>query len=39
MPGLFMSINMKEMPSCCFLAAGSVRHRQKIQSAYCADVV
>ena len=38
MPGVFMSISRKEMPS-CFLAAGSVRHRQKIQSAYCASVV
>ena len=38
MPGVFMSIRMKEMPS-CFLAAGSVRQRQKIQSAYCASVV
>ncbi len=26
------------MPS-CFLASGSVRQRQKIQSAYCASVV
>src|SRR6478752_7865793 len=34
----FMSIRMKEMPD-CFLAAGSVRHRQKIMSAYCASVV
>src|SRR5262245_29869740 len=38
MPGVFMSIRMKEIPS-CFLAAGSVRTRQKIQSAYCAVVV
>ena len=38
MPFDFMSIRMKEMPD-CFLAAGSVRHRQKIQSAYCASVV
>ena len=38
MPGVFMSIRMKEMPS-CFLASGSVRQRQKIQSAYCASVV
>ena len=37
-PGVFMSISRKEMPS-CFLAAGSVRTRQKIQSAYCASVV
>src|SRR6201996_3284981 len=29
---------MKEMPV-CFFAEGSVRHRQKIQSAYCASVV
>src|SRR5579864_4727725 len=34
----FMSIRMKEMPD-CFFAAGSVRHRQKIMSAYCASVV
>ena len=27
------------MPSCFFAAFGSVRHRQKIQSAYCASVV
>ena len=32
MPGVFMSIRRKEMPS-CFFAAGSVRTRQKIQSA------
>src|SRR6202035_4550721 len=38
MPLVFMSIRMKEMPD-CFLAPGSVRHRQKIQSAYCASVV
>ena len=38
MPGDFMSMRMKEMPS-CFLAAGSVRTKQKIQSAYCAVVV
>ena len=38
MPGVFMSISRKEMPS-CFFAAGSVRTRQKIQSAYCASVV
>ena len=37
-PGVFMSISRKEMPS-CFLAVGSVRTRQKIQSAYCASVV
>src|ERR1700759_1842136 len=34
----FMSNTMKEMPI-CFLAAGSVRHRQKIMSACCASVV
>ena len=33
MPGVFMSISRNEMPS-CFLALGSVRTRQKIQSAY-----
>ncbi len=38
MPGVFMSISRKEMPS-WFLASGSVRTRQKIQSAYCASVV
>ena len=38
MPFDFMSNRMKEMPV-CFLALGSVRHRQKIQSAYCASVV
>ena len=38
MPGVFMSIRRNEMPA-CFLAAGSVRHRQKILSAYCASVV
>src|SRR4051794_13522119 len=38
MPLLFMSTRMKEMPD-CFLAPGSVRQRQKIQSAYCASVV
>jgi len=38
MPLVFMSIRMKEMPD-CFLAAGSVRQRQKIQSACCASVV
>ncbi len=27
------------MPSCFLAAFGSVRHRQKIQSAYCASVV
>ena len=32
MPGVFMSISRKEMPS-CGLALGSVRTRQKIQSA------
>ncbi len=37
MPGLFMSINRKVMPDCC-LALGSVRTRQKIQSAYCPSV-
>ncbi len=36
MPGVFMSISRNEMPS-CFFAAGSVRTRQKIQSAYCAE--
>src|ERR1700749_2407132 len=34
----FMSNTMKEMPI-CFLADVSVRHRQKIMSAYCASVV
>ena len=38
MPGVVMSISRNEMPS-CFFAAGSVRTRQKIQSAYCASVV
>src|SRR3954451_11753520 len=38
MPFDFMSIRMKEMPL-CFFAVGSVRHRQKIQSACCASVV
>ena len=38
MPGVFMSISRKEMPSCA-LAVGSVRTRQNIQSAYCASVV
>ena len=38
MPRDFMSMRMKEMPD-CFFAAGSVRQRQKIQSAYCASVV
>src|SRR3954452_5074377 len=38
MPGVFMSNRMNEMPSCAF-ADGSVRHRQNIQSAYCASVV
>ena len=38
MPGVFMSTRMNEIPS-CFFAAGSVRTRQKIQSAYCASVV
>jgi len=33
-----MSTRMNEIPSCA-LAEGSVRHRQKIQSAYCASVV
>ena len=37
-PGLVMSMSRKEMP-CCFFAAGSVRTRQKIQSAYWANVV
>jgi hypothetical protein len=32
MPGVFMSISRNEMPS-CGLALGSVRTRQKIQSA------
>src|ERR1700743_372523 len=34
----FMLNRMKEMPI-CFFALGSVRHRQKIMSAYCASVV
>src|ERR1700735_4174525 len=33
-----MSTSTNEMPS-CFLASGSVRTRQKIQSAHCASVV
>jgi hypothetical protein len=37
-PGDFMSMSRNEMP-CCFFAAGLVRTRQKIQSAYCASVV
>src|SRR5215468_6238969 len=38
MPLVFMSARMNEMPV-CFFADGSVRHRQKIMSAYCASVV
>src|SRR3569832_2936176 len=38
MPGDFMSMSRKVMPSCCFTFV-SVRSRQKIQSAYCASVV
>ena len=38
-PGVFMSISRKEMPSCRFAAAGSVRTRQKHQSALCAVLV
>ncbi|MOA19089.1 hypothetical protein D3C78_1394440 [compost metagenome] len=38
MPGVFMSISRKEMPRCC-CASGSVRTRQKIQSACWARVV
>src|ERR1700712_1190241 len=38
MPLVFMSTRMNEMPD-CFFAEGSVRQRQKIQSAYCASVV
>ena len=38
MPGVFMSISRNVMPS-CFFALASVRVRQKIQSAYCAEVV
>jgi hypothetical protein len=37
-PGVFMSIRRKLIPA-CFLAWGSVRTRQNIQSAYCAYVV
>src|SRR5262249_62249641 len=37
-PGDFMSISRNEMPD-CGLAAGSVRTRQKIQSACWASVV
>src|SRR5438094_932348 len=36
MPGVFMSINRKEMPSCFLAACGLVRTRQKHQSAICA---
>ena len=38
MPGVFMSISRKEMPS-CGLPSFEVRTRQKIQSAVCASVV
>ena len=38
MPGVAMSIRMKEMPS-CRLPALEVRTRQKIQFAQCAAVV
>ncbi len=38
MPLVFMSIRMNEMPD-CFFAEGSVRQRQKIQSACWASVV
>jgi hypothetical protein len=37
-PGDFMSISRNEMPACAF-AVGSVRTRQKIQSACWASVV
>ncbi len=37
-PGDFMSISRNEMPS-CFFAAGSVRTRQNIMSAYWPSVV
>jgi hypothetical protein len=38
MPGVFMSISRKEMPS-CGLPSVEVRTRQKIQSAVWASVV
>ena len=38
MPGVFMSISRKQMPSCAW-PSGSVRTRQKIQSACWASVV
>ena len=38
MPGVFMSMSRNEMPCCCFGAFGSVRTRQKIQSAYWPSV-
>ena len=38
MPGVFMSISRKLMPS-CFFAFGSVRTRQKIQSPKWPSVV
>ncbi len=38
MPGDFMSMSRKEIPDCA-RAAGWVRTRQKIQSAYCASVI
>ena len=38
MPGVFISISKKLIPS-CFIDVVSVRTRQKIQSACCASVV